>query len=145
MKPLVRALLALLLGLSAALPVLGDSVTGGGEGGVWILPRSTVMTGSGITARQARASCKIDDLQKGLVMQMSSEVGVAIAVLTDPASNLVHPLAVNGHDVILDGNLLVGLHNTGVASISVTVVDENGLGYAIDLAFETTGAMVYVY
>ena len=149
MRTLLRSLLAVLLGLCAVLPVLGGDECGGGEGGVWILPRSSVLSGSnGGRLRQlslARYHSHTDDLSKGIAMEMSSEIGVAVAVLSDPVTNSSQHLAVSGHRLELEGVFLLELRNAGMQRAEIIVSDENGNGYLMVLVLESGGATLYVF
>lgn len=148
MRTLLRSLLAVLLGLCAVLPVLGGEECGGGEGGVWILPRSSVLTGTGGRLRQlnlARNHHHFDDISKGVSFEMSSEIGIAVAVLSDPQTNSSQELSISGHVVQLAGTFLTNLRNSGTMRADILVSDENGNGYLMVLVFDATGVTVYVF
>src|SRR5689334_13203910 len=91
MRMYMKGLLALLLGLLAALPLLGgDTTGGGGDCGVWILPRAgQISQGPSSGPRplnEAVASHIVSDLTHSFTMQASSNMSHIVATLS--SSNL---------------------------------------------------------
>lgn len=148
MRTLLRTLAAVLLGLCAVLPVLGGDECGGGEGGVWILPRCSAMTNTGGRTRVlglARGSRTYSDLDKSIELQLSGELGAAAAMLSVSETNTTVQLAIVGHVLQLSGEMLQQMSASGVQSADIVISDEAGNGYVMLLVFANGGATLYVF
>lgn len=149
MKSYLQALLTLLLGLCAALPLLGgDECGGGGENGVWILPRVGAVTRDpNLPARpfsEARAVRTLTELNKDFVFQTSGEAGSLVAVLCE--ANLgVRGINVCGDRLTVSARDLQLLSAT-VRRFDLIVLDENQDGYLLTFLFDGHGGCtVYVF
>jgi hypothetical protein len=148
MRTLLRTLAAVLLGLCAVLPVLGGDECGGGEGGVWILPRSSVMTNGGGRGRVlglARGTKTFPTLLKSIDLQLSGELGAAAAMMSVSETNTTVQLPIIGHVLHLSSAMLQQMSASGVQSADIVVSDENGSGYLMLLVFGNGGATLYVF
>lgn len=153
MKMYMKGLIALLLGLLAALPLLGgDTCGGGGENGVWILPNRsqfTSSTGTGISGvgqlSDARASIQVNDLTHNFVMQASGSVGHIVASLGN--ANLgVFGVSVCGTQITVSAALMAAIATLPNSRCEMLVIDENYCGYLMTMAYDSNHRLrVYVY
>src|SRR5689334_14836315 len=129
MKSLLKALIALWLGLLAAMPLFPeDGGGGGGGGGVWILPGSTAVTdrtGNNSSPTLARASRTYTDLSKDIALELPPEMTASLATMLIPSTGRQMSLPVNGHTLVLTSSLLTNLVNSGVTEADILVIDTN--------------------
>lgn len=150
---LMRVLLAALLTLAVVLPVFGGEGDGGenaGGTGVWILPRSTVLTssssqvGPGCTPRVPPLA--LSTLASDAKLRVSNECGQVAASLF---AGLAMPVAlpVLGQVVTLPAATLRSLVEARVTEATLVLVDASGKGYVmrlvLDLASGTGQLLVY--
>jgi hypothetical protein len=152
LKTLARCLLLVLVGLLGAVPMVSaeDIPGGGGDTGVWILPRSSYLNGSlgaNVISTAPSRGTRTTSLDKSFSMRISSEMGSPTAFMTDPLSGLVLPMLVNGRDVTIPASTLQALANASVRLAIGSILDANGRGYylriTIDLQHRT--AMIDIY
>lgn len=140
MMAVVRAVLLVLVGLFAVLPLFGhDDEGGGGDSGVWILPRSSYLGSGGgpqIISAPPRGIRHHPDLSRDLSLQMSSEMSEPTGVLTDPVTNRPIPLAVDGMHVTVRSATLRSIESAGVTEVYGTVIDSQGRGYILRLRID---------
>lgn len=148
MNPLLRVMVALLLGLLAAVAAIGSDEIGGGDGGVWILPRSSSLaTGRlDVPLSAARASRGLGDFSKPVDLKLPSEMGRALATLTVRGTGNTVALPSDGGIVRLSSSMLQGLAGVAPAIADLLIVDAAGRGLRATLVFESeTHATLYVY
>jgi len=146
MKLLLKILFALCVATLLRLP--GTDSAGGGDGGVWILPRPGTMLGTSLVApplNSARAVRTWLDAGTGIRFSPSVPLDEPIATLTESLSGTVMPLAQAGGVVSLSGRLLTGLVQGGSTRSDILVVDANGDGYWIALVIDPVRKSVTLY
>lgn len=147
MKLLLKILFALFVATLLRLPGT-DSAGGGGDGGVWILPRPGSMAGTSLVSpplSSARAVRTWNNVSTGLRFGAPSPLDEPIATLTESLSGQVVPLAEAGGVVTIPGGVLVGLLNGGSTRSDVLVLDANGDGYWIALVIDPVRKSVTLY
>ncbi|HLQ38343.1 MAG TPA: hypothetical protein VK348_11100 [Planctomycetota bacterium] len=144
MKVLLRSLLALLLGLCAGLPLFGEG-GGGGEGGVWILPRSGPINGGPRPRGDARLVYHSSDLSRDLVMRLPDGMDTPICTLFDPVSGAIIGLPTDGNQLRISSAILIGLAREQVRSATILVVDRNNQGLVMQLVFSADFTAVDLY
>lgn len=145
---------ALLLGM---LPLFGSAFGGGGDTGVWILPRSAFVgnapggsggqTTSNLVGGTPRAQAT-RALGNPLTMRVSGTISLPpAAVLVDPVSGLALPLDVAGNVVTLSTRVVGLVAASATKSMAGTVVDARGRGYSllvsVDPARQTVTVQVW--
>jgi hypothetical protein len=146
----MKGLLALLLGLLAALPLLGgDTCGGGGENGVWILPRAgQISQGPSSGPRpinEALTSHVVTDLTHNFVMQASSNMAHIVATLSNPNLGSLG-VSVCGSQITLGSSLMQAVGQLPNSRCDLLVIDENYCGYLMSLVFDANRRLtVYVY
>lgn len=146
MKLLLKILFALLVATLLRLP--GTDSAGGGDGGVWILPRPGTMSGTSLVApplNSARAVRTWLNAATGIRFCPPVPLDEPIATLTESLSGAVIPLAENGGVVSIPGQLLTGLLRGGSNRSDILVVDANGDGYWIALVVDRVRSSVTLY
>lgn len=146
MKLLLKILFALFVATLLRLP--GTDSAGGGDGGVWILPRPGSMAGASLVTpplSAARAVRTWGDVSTGVRFGAPSPLDEPIATLTESLSGQLVPLAEAGGVVTIPGRVLVGLLNGGSTRSDVLVVDANGDGYWIALVIDPVRKSVTLY
>lgn len=141
---MIRTLLAFVLAVLVALPIVGsDGGENGGGTGIWILPRATCLaSGHGTTPVDQKS---VPSLSADLVMQVSSECGACTATLVDDVTGLPVALPVVGSRIRVPASLLQALA-AGSTKASIVVLDDAGMGYAMTLAVSPmAGAVVKVF
>jgi hypothetical protein len=142
----IRTLFAALVALLFALPGIGGD---GGEGpglGFWILPRAGAVT-SGVTCnlQAPRDAITWVGLERSIQIRLSSEVGQAVAVVTDSVSGFTIPLTVVGRDVPLPGQVVQSLAAAGVSCAQIVVMDAARTGYVLQLRIDGNSVSLQVY
>lgn len=146
MNLLLKILFALFVATLLRLP--GTDTAGGGDGGVWILPRPGPMNGTSLVApplNTARAVRTWLDASTGIRFSPPSPLDEPIATLTESFSGMVLPLAQAGGVVSVSGRLLTGLLQAGSTRSDILVVDANGNGYWIALLLDPVRKSVTLY
>lgn len=146
MKLLLKILFAIVVATLLRLP--GTDSSGGGDGGVWILPRPGSMSGTSLVSpplNSARAVRTWLDVATGIRFSPSAPLDEPIATLTESLSGTVIPLAEAGGVVSIPGRLLTGLVNGGSTRSDILVVDANGDGYWIALVVDPVRKSVTLY
>ena len=143
---------ALLLGM---LPLSGSALLGGGgDTGVWILPRSAFVgnapAGSG---GQATSNLVGGTPRAQLVRSLGNPVSMRVtgtislppaAVLVDPVSGLPLPLDVAGNVVTLTPRVAGLVGASATKSMTGTIVDVRGRGYSIVVSVDSARQTVSV-
>jgi hypothetical protein len=151
MRSLLKALIALWLGLLAAMPLFpedGGGGGGGGGGGVWILPGSTAVTnrtGNNCSPTLARAHRVYNDLTKDISLELPPEMGDSLASLLIPSTGRQMSLPVDGHSLRLSSSLLTNLVNSGVTEVDILVIDANSHGLRFTVLFDLVARSVTIY
>jgi hypothetical protein len=151
MKSLLKALIALWLGLLAALPLFpadGGGGGGSGGGGVWILPGSTSVTnrtGNNAPPSLARAHRTYNDLSKDITLELPPEMTDSLATLLIPSTGRQISLPVSGHNLVLPATLLTSLANSNVTEVDILVIDTNMRGLRFTVLFDLLAGSVTIY
>lgn len=146
MKLLLKILFVLCVATLLRLP--GTDTSGGGDGGVWILPRPGSMSGTSLVApplNSARAVRTWLDVSTGIRFSPSVPLDEPIATLTESLSGTTVPLAETGGVVSIPGRLLTSLLRGGSSRSDILVVDSNGDGYWIALVIDRVRNSVTLY
>lgn len=150
MKSRLSYLLAALLGLFAALPLLGGGGGGGeGAGGVWVLPRCGNILppiGRNCTPTNSRASYSIPDVTQDFVMQATNYSGGLVAGMSMSTLGL-SGIDVNGSFITVPATLMQQLRVQRLQNFYVLVLDDSCQGYVIEVDFDSTwhSATAYLY
>jgi len=139
MNLLLRILFVLVVATLLRLPGTDTAGGGGGDGGVWILPRPSSMTGTSLVApplNTARATRTWLHASTGIRFSPSVPLDEPISTLTESLSGSVVHLAEAGGVVSVPGRLLTGLLNGGSTRSDILVLDANGDGYWIALVID---------
>jgi hypothetical protein len=140
LRSILRTTLAVIVGLLFALPAVGDEEVGGGDSGIWILPRSSSMVtqlivggGANLAQQSPRAVRVITSPSACLTMKMPSEMGAPIASLWEVAPlGLTLPISVSGnHVTISQRTMLALLSPVSTGSADGLMVDTMGLGFRL--------------
>ncbi len=143
MKSLTRVLVAVALAIWLALPgVGGDGGENGGGTGVWVLPRAQFLTQQ--LGAVPRASLSQHNLAQDVFMQLSPEIGVAMATFVDSATGVPVALPVNGTIVRLPANLLQAMAAAHVSTASILITDAVQVGYLITIVIVNGKANIFV-
>lgn len=145
-------LVALLLGM---LPLSGSAMGGGGDTGVWILPRSAFIAnlpngpgGSGTTSSLVGPAPRAQatrPLSSSLSMQVSGAMSLPpAAVLVDPVSGVPLPLDVVGGVVTVTSRLAALVATSATNSMSGAIVDARGRGYTLLVSVDAVRQTVTV-
>jgi hypothetical protein len=149
----MRVLLAALLALVVVLPAWGGEGEGGenaGGTGVWILPRSTVLTSSsaqiGPGTQPRVPPLTLTSFASSAKLQVSNECSSVVATLF-AGTAMPMDLPVLGQTVTLPASVVQGLAETSVTQATLVLVDASGKGYVlrlvIDLAAGTGQLLLY--
>ena len=128
------SLRTLLLALAAFVFALaGMSAGGGGDGGVWILPRSNHVCSIPTTGAQVllppRDWRTVSTPKADLVMQLPSEMGAAVAQVVDRATRVALPIRIVGKQMTIPlASLQVLLLQQGPMVADGLGVDASGFG-----------------
>ena len=138
------------------LPLTGSTV-GGGDTGVWILPRSTFIgsvamvvssySSGNLTASSPRVRIT-GSVNESMSMRVSGEMRIPpVAVVVDPISGVQLNLGVVGGIVVLTPRI-IGLVGASVSGVAIgTIVDAQGRGYmlaiSVDAARESVTARIW--
>src|SRR5262245_21978097 len=144
MKLLTRILAALALAIGLALPAVGGEggETGGGTG-VWVLPLSRSVTFGALGAPRDHRSFGIT---QDIVMQCSSQGGIASATFVDDLTAVPQSLPVSGSQVRVPTSLLQSLTELPSPSGTILIVDAAQLGYVMRLSINAQNqATIEVY
>lgn len=131
MRVTPQTLLVVLLGLLAWLPA-DDG--GGGDTGVWILPRSRCLSGSTVLV-QPISTRSFSTLDRPVSLTVSAEMGSPMGTLVMPTGAIV-PLPVRGLTVDIPASLLQALAAANVTSVRGLIVDQSGRGYEFTLQID---------
>lgn len=152
----LRYLLPLLVAaLWAIVPASGED-TGGGDSGVWILPRSTFVSGVSMISSPNGPGTGTEprDFRYGLPrhdpvsMRVSPEVQLPpVATITEPISSLRIPVYISGGVATLRPEAMALLIQTPGATAVGTLIDRQGRGYlltvTVDGSQDTVDIAVY--
>ena len=140
---LTRSLLALMLAIGLALPVVGgEGGENGGGTGIWILPRASFLSAQTVAPRDTRSI----STQGNLVVQVSADVGVCTATSIDGLTGLPVALPVNGNQITIPGALLQAIGNTPTKTANVVIADAFQVGYLLRISVGANGcATVMVF
>jgi hypothetical protein len=133
------SLRALLLALAAFVFALaGMSAGGGGDGGVWILPRSnhvfSIPTSGAQVLTPPRDWRTATAPKTDFVMQLPSEMGAATAHVVDRRTGIALPIRIVGKTVTIPlASLQALLAQSNGASADGLIVDANGLGLLLTI------------
>ncbi len=135
MQNLLRGLMLLMAALLLAVAGPGSD-GGGGDSGVWILPRSAPISQlplSGMPAQQrARDWRSLTAPKEALVLQLPGEMASAVAALRDVASGAVLPVHTVGGRVVLPLRTLQAMLSAGASGQSLgVIVDGQGRGFLL--------------
>ncbi|MEO6596358.1 MAG: hypothetical protein ABIP94_16535 [Planctomycetota bacterium] len=150
MNTILRVIVAVLLAAWVAVPSVGSE---GGENaggtGVWVLPRAEFLcSGSGVPcAGLPRSEIALPDFTKNVHLELSSEMGAAVATLVDQISGVSLGLSVVGNKLVLPSVLFQSLAGSGVTQANIVVADVNQMGYQIRLTLNaaTGTGLIRVY
>jgi hypothetical protein len=136
MQHLLRACWLLAAALLFAVAGPGSDGGGGGDSGVWILPRSAPISQlplSGMPAQQgARDWRSLTTPKEALVLQLPGEMASAVAALRDVASGAVLPVHTVGGRVVLPLRTLQAMLSAGASGQSLgVIVDGQGRGFLL--------------
>ncbi len=144
MKALLHCLLALLATVIVALPSPGSE---GGENaggtGVWILPFcSQINSGQEQgPASTARLTIPVTDFNRDVRLEISSQMGQAVATCVDEMTGYPTGLVVSGRTVIVPSQLMRSLSLARV-NATILVMDASSCGYCIAVQVDhATGAI----
>ena len=134
MTSAMRTLLLAIAALEFAL--FGSASGGGGDGGVWILPRSSHVCGLPASGAQTltppRDRRSLSAPKADLVMQLPPEMGVAAAHLVDLSSGASLPVSVAGKTLTIPlRTLQFVLAQTGSGVAQGLVLDASGRGFLV--------------
>jgi hypothetical protein len=139
---MLRCLQLLLVGLLGALPlaVAEDGPNcGGGDSGVWILPRISNLggsLGSGIIASAPARATRRTSIDKPFTMRVSNEMGAPTGFLTEIQTGVALPLSINGAEVTILASTMQALANAGVTLAAGSIVDVRGRGYLLRVVID---------
>lgn len=144
MRLLLKSLLVLILGLGAALPAFEDG--GGGDTGVWILPRCTNIGSRTNLINAPLGTRSFGSLSAGVSMSVSEEMLAPTASLT-LANGTVLPLPTRGLTVDVPASVLQSLALTESRAATGVIVDANGYGYLFEVRInpDRRGGSIAVY
>jgi hypothetical protein len=148
MNILTRILAALALAICLALPAIGGEGGGSGEtsgGGVWVLPRSGCMFGLSSWSSMAPRDTHQFAISSDVVLQASTEVGIASAIFLDDLSGLPVSLNVSGTQVRIPTALMLGLAQSPGTGATIMIVDAQMQGYLMRLSINAGQATITVY
>ena len=144
MNLLFRILAALALAIALALPAVGGEggETGGGTG-VWVLPGARYLSIGPLGAvRESRSF----GITQDIVMQISSQGGIASATFVDDLTMLPVSLPMSGMQVRIPSSLLQALSESSSPTGTIMIVDAQQFGYLMRLTVSSAGqATVDVY
>ena len=132
MNVLRRLTLAIALAVWVATPVVNGMGEGGGGTGVWVLPRSGQFGSSVVPGTSPRQTLAFANPSQNIRLVVS-EMGAAVATLTEESTSLTTPLAVVGAEVVIPSELQQTLINSSCTLATIVIVDAAQLGYYIHL------------
>lgn len=143
MNLLTRCLLALVLAIGLALPVVGgEGGENGGGTGIWILPRASFLSTSTMAPRDSRTV----GLAADVVLRVSNEVGLCAATSVDSLTGLSVALPVSGNDVTIPAALLQSIASLPNKTSNVVIADASQVGYLLRITVTPAGAaLIQVY
>lgn len=146
MRSLLRGMMALLLGLVAVLPVLGGDTRGGGESGVWILPRACSMSGTvgDPPLSEARAN-QTFPLSGNIQAQLPAEMGPTLVTMVPRGTSELYPLAVVNGSIQIPATLLQSLAAGGIRRADILAADPNNLGLRLALLIDDNAGAANLY
>jgi hypothetical protein len=134
MNVLRRLTLAIALAVWVATPVVNCMGEGGGGSGVWVLPRAGQFTSSvtPIPGTSPRQTFSVANASQNIHLVVT-EMGTAVATLTEESSSLTTPLAVVGAQVVIPSALQQALISSSCTLATIVIVDAAQCGYYIQL------------
>jgi hypothetical protein len=145
MTSMLRVLLATVLVAWIAQPTIGGGGENAGGSGVWILPRPGALACSSGTPQGApRAQFTVVGLASDLRLQISSEMGLAVASLVEDLTGTPMPLQVSGLVVEIPTEMLLAIGAQSPSEASVLISDANQLGYVLELEVDAPTDQVVV-
>jgi len=139
MTPLRITLFGLLLLLLGLEPVFGGDSSGGGDGGIIILPSAVAVNILG-SQEEPRQTVKIADPSKDLVLQLPPNMGDSVAIMTLPDDESSTVLILRNGRLYLSGKDLAVLRAGGVQSFVITIVSAEGMALRIVYRFEANNS-----
>jgi hypothetical protein len=137
-QAVTRLLLAILAGLMVALPAVGDETGGGGDSGIWILPRASGVGGptscgggAGTSLAGPRAALVLPLLRNPVTMQMPTNMGQPMAALYETPGCARLPLVVSGNRVTLPVSTLKYVRDSVSGLADGWMIDANGCGFLL--------------
>lgn len=134
---MTSAMRTLLLAIAAfVFALFGSASGGGGDGGVWILPRSSHVCGMPTSGAQVLTPPRdwraLSAPKADLVMQLPPEMGVAAAQLLDRQTGAPLPVSVAGKTLTIPLSTLRFVLAQPASSVAVGIVlDANGMGFVV--------------
>jgi len=142
---MLRVLLATVLVAWIAQPTLGGGGENAGGSGVWILPRAQALAcSSGTPLSAPRSQFTVVGLASDLRLQVSNEMGMAVASLVEDLSGTPVPLSVSGLIVEVPSAMLVAIGAQPTTEAMVLISDANQLGYVLALEVDAANDQVVV-
>lgn len=133
-----RFLFALILAILLALPsISGDGGENGGGTGVWVLPRATFLASGVVEPRAVQQVTPGQDL----ILEMSSEVGMATAVFVDDLSQVPISLPVNGLNVRMPAAVMQSFLGCSAQTATIMISDASHMGYLIRVVTQSNGTL----
>src|SRR5262249_17634881 len=145
---LLRGLLAFVLALVFVVPATAGNSNNPGGDGVWILPRSSVITNVMPTAiTPPRGTCHYSSSAQALQMKVSAEVVNPMAFIVNPTSGVPILLTSTIDTVTIPPSVINGLLAANVTSAFGTILDTSNHGYYFRLRIDpvTNTADVDIY
>lgn len=147
MQTLARILLTILLAIAIAVPsVGGEGGENAGGTGVWILPRSSCLSGflaPNVCSPNVGSTHSVADMAHDFTLRVDEECGEVVATAVDPATSASIVLAVSGRDVIVTPHLFDAVRGAGGAGLSIVISDAANRGYVITATLESSGAVTF--
>lgn len=146
MTSLSRILLALALAVWVALPGVGsDGGENAGGTGVWILPcAASINSGSGLGGTPRDSRVLQAPLTADVAMQMSVEVGNAVATFVEQMAGVPVALPVNGSIVRIPATLLQALAQAPHPNANILITDAAQVGYVIQVSIDRQSGAVTI-
>jgi hypothetical protein len=145
MTSMLRVLLVTALVAWIAQPTIGGGGENAGGSGVWILPRAGALAcSSGMPQGSPRAEFTVVGLTSALRLQVSNNMGIAVASLVEDLSGTPMPLPVSGYIVEVPSAMLIAVGALPTPHARVLISDANQLGYVLKLEVDAPNDQVVV-